>query len=154
MDILHSIQPQKCPFFSCFLHFFVSLSFSFILVFTFLINDSLNKVSFSPDFPGLKLENFVSEELNTSITVLHGRVKVETNNENYTLGKDDEMKLPANETHVVYTVSDTPACWMYVYLNTTVMKNETLKQWITDPGGFLCTATAALLLLLLLLLLL
>ncbi|KAK3738172.1 hypothetical protein QZH41_019673, partial [Actinostola sp. cb2023] len=100
------------------------------------LNTSMGNFSdivFVADFPGLMLENFVSEDLNATLTVLRGRVHVEVKNENRTLGEDEEITIPSNTTHVVYTVSDTPACWMYVYLNTTLLKNETLKQWMLHP---------------------
>lgn len=101
------------------------------------LNTSIGKfkdIVFVADFPGLMLENFVSEDLNTSMTVLNGRVNVEIDSVNHTLNEGDEMMVPSNITHVVYTVSDTPACWMYVYLNMTIMNNETLRQWVLRPG--------------------
>lgn len=98
---------------------------------------------------GLHLENFVSEDLgNTSIHVLQGKVNVEVVEEkkNYTLEPGDQIKVrqhtvtciiqpnqdtlehlplcahvqvPAGAYHKVYTVSEGPSCYMYVYVNTT-----------------------------------
>lgn len=97
---------------------------------------NFSEIVFVADFPGLMLENFVSEELNTTLNVLQGRVNVEVDNANQTLGEGEEITVPSNASHVVYTVSDTPACWMYVYLNTTLFNNETLRQWVMHPGEY------------------
>ena len=59
---------------------------------------------------------------------------LQVNNTNITLGVDDELYVPSNDTHMVYTVSDTPSCWMYVYTNMTILNNETLRNWILHPG--------------------
>ncbi|XP_076614066.1 vitamin K-dependent gamma-carboxylase [Chaetodon auriga] len=84
--------------------------------------DNQTEIVFIADFPGLHLENFVSEDLgNTSIHVLQGSVNVEVVEEkkNYTLQPGEKMKVPAGAYHKVYTVSDDPSCYMYVYVNTT-----------------------------------
>ncbi|KAG2469533.1 VKGC carboxylase, partial [Polypterus senegalus] len=84
--------------------------------------DNQTEVVFIADFPGLCLENFVSEDLgNTSLHVLQGEVNVETvmEKKNYTLKKDEKMQLPAGEYHKVYTISQEPSCYMYIYVNTT-----------------------------------
>ncbi|KAM6902530.1 vitamin K-dependent gamma-carboxylase [Xenentodon cancila] len=84
--------------------------------------DNQTEIVFIADFPGLHLENFVSEDLgNTSIHVLQGHVNVEVVEEkkNYTLQPGEQIKVPAGAYHKVYTVSDVPSCYMYVYVNTT-----------------------------------
>ncbi|KAJ8286789.1 hypothetical protein GJAV_G00043300 [Gymnothorax javanicus] len=84
--------------------------------------DNQTDVVFIADFPGLLLENFVSPHLgNTSVQVLQGQVNVEIVDEktNYTLLPGEKMKLPAGAYHKVYTVSDQPSCYMYIYVNTT-----------------------------------
>ncbi|XP_043940230.1 vitamin K-dependent gamma-carboxylase [Protopterus annectens] len=83
--------------------------------------DNQTEVVFIADFPGLHLENFVSEDLgNTSVQVLQGEVVVEIqNSKNYSLKEGDKMQLPAGDYHKVYTVSETPSCYMYIYVNTT-----------------------------------
>lgn len=84
--------------------------------------DNQTEIVFIADFPGLLLENFVSEDLgNTSIHILQGKVNVEIVEEkkNYTLQPGEQIKVPAGAYHKVYTVSDDPSCYMYIYVNTT-----------------------------------
>lgn len=84
--------------------------------------DNQTEVVFIADFPGLFLENFVSEDLgNTSVQVLAGEVNVEIVDEkkNYSLQPGEKMQIPAGEYHKVYTVSQGPSCYMYIYVNTT-----------------------------------
>ena len=63
-----------------------------------------------------------------------GQAKVEFNNTNHTVNVGEEITVPSNDTHLVYTVSDTPSCWMYIYMNTTEWSNETIRNWILYPG--------------------
>ncbi|XP_030057540.1 vitamin K-dependent gamma-carboxylase [Microcaecilia unicolor] len=89
--------------------------------------DNQTEVVFIADFPGLYLENFVSEDLgNTSIHLLKGEVAVEIVKEekNYTLKEGEKMQLPAGEYHKVFTVSKDPSCYMYIYVNTTAVSLE------------------------------
>ncbi|XP_064897200.1 vitamin K-dependent gamma-carboxylase isoform X1 [Columba livia] len=82
---------------------------------------------FIADFPGLHLENFVSEDLgNTSLRVLRGEVLVELveQNVNHSLREGDGMQLPAGQYHKVHTVSPEPSCYMYLYVNTTAVTLE------------------------------
>ncbi|XP_053267780.1 vitamin K-dependent gamma-carboxylase isoform X1 [Pleuronectes platessa] len=84
--------------------------------------DNQTEIVFIADFPGLHLENFVSEDLgNTSIHVLQGTVNVEMVEEkrNVTLQPGEQTKVPAGAYHKVHTVSEDPSCYMYVYVNTT-----------------------------------
>ncbi|XP_048876489.1 vitamin K-dependent gamma-carboxylase isoform X1 [Brienomyrus brachyistius] len=84
--------------------------------------DNQTEVVFIADFPGLHLENYVSEDLgNTSVQLLQGQVAVEIMEEkmNYTLHPGEKMKLPAGAYHKVYTVGGEPSCYMYIYVNTT-----------------------------------
>ncbi|KAM7369066.1 hypothetical protein PAMP_013365 [Pampus punctatissimus] len=84
--------------------------------------DNQTEIVFIADFPGLHLENFVSEDLgNTSIHVLQGQVNVEVVDEkkNYTLQPGEQIQVPAGAYHKVYTVSEDPSCYMYIYVNTT-----------------------------------
>ncbi|XP_041478309.1 vitamin K-dependent gamma-carboxylase-like [Lytechinus variegatus] len=85
------------------------------------LDDELD-ITFVADFPGLYLENFISEDLgNTTIQVLSGSVMVELveRKRNITLHIGDRIQLPAGDFHNVHTVSDTPSCYMYVFVNTT-----------------------------------
>lgn len=65
-----------------------------------------------------------------------GQVKVEFNNANHTVEVGQEISIPSNDTHLVYTVSDTPSCWMYVFFNVTQWNNETIRNWILHPGKY------------------
>ncbi|XP_014814183.1 PREDICTED: vitamin K-dependent gamma-carboxylase [Calidris pugnax] len=82
---------------------------------------------FIADFPGLHLENFVSEDLgNTSLRVLRGEVLVELveQQQNRSLREGEGMQLPAGQYHKVHTVSAEPSCYMYLYVNTTALALE------------------------------
>ncbi|NXR63243.1 VKGC carboxylase, partial [Rhadina sibilatrix] len=82
---------------------------------------------FIADFPGLHLENFVSEDLgNTSLRVLRGKVLVELaeQQQNHSLQEGEGMQLPAGQYHKVHTVSPEPSCYMYLYVNTTALQLE------------------------------
>uniref|UniRef100_A0A8C2TMZ4 Vitamin K-dependent gamma-carboxylase n=1 Tax=Coturnix japonica TaxID=93934 RepID=A0A8C2TMZ4_COTJA len=89
--------------------------------------DGHTDVVFIADFPGLHLENFVSEDLgNTSLRVLQGDVLLELveQQRNHSLHQGDSMQLPAGQYHKVHTVSEQPSCYMYTYVNTTAMELE------------------------------
>lgn len=89
--------------------------------------DSLNgtnytDIAFVADFPGLRLENYVQPDLtNTTLTVLNGKVIVELvdDNKNITLGVNETAQIPPGKFHNVLTISETPSCYMYIYVNTT-----------------------------------
>ena len=87
---------------------------------------------FVADFPGLSLENFVNADMNASVTVLQGTVRIEENGKNVTLGEDEVYVVKSNDTHIVYTISDTPASWMYYFTNFTLANNETLQTMLKD----------------------
>ncbi|XP_040437349.1 LOW QUALITY PROTEIN: vitamin K-dependent gamma-carboxylase [Falco naumanni] len=93
---------------------------------------------FIADFPGLHLENFVSEDLgNTSLRVLRGEVLVELveQHHNRSLREGEGMQLPAGQYHKVHTVSPEPSCYMYRYVNTTALaleRNLTRLQELRD----------------------
>ncbi|XP_054254557.1 vitamin K-dependent gamma-carboxylase [Indicator indicator] len=93
---------------------------------------------FIADFPGLHLENFVSEDLgNTSLKVLRGEVLVELveQGRNHSLREGQGMQLPAGQYHKVHTVSEQPSCYMYLYVNTTALaleRNLTLLQELRE----------------------
>uniref|UniRef100_A0A8C3LCC0 Vitamin K-dependent gamma-carboxylase n=1 Tax=Chrysolophus pictus TaxID=9089 RepID=A0A8C3LCC0_CHRPC len=89
--------------------------------------DGHTDVVFIADFPGLHLENFVSEDLgNTSVRVLQGQVLLELveQQRNHSLQQGDSMQLPAGQYHKVHTVSARPSCFMYTYVNTTAVALE------------------------------
>ncbi|XP_012934732.1 vitamin K-dependent gamma-carboxylase [Aplysia californica] len=116
--------------------------------------DSHVEVVFVADFPGLYLENYVQPDFgNTSLSVLDGRVIVELLDEgrNISLGPGDIVQIPPDTFHNVHTVSETPSCYMYMFVNTTEVNfmrkfsqfeddlnssssvNETLKKYDDDP---------------------
>ncbi|XP_034255208.1 vitamin K-dependent gamma-carboxylase isoform X2 [Thrips palmi] len=86
---------------------------------------------FVADFPGLHLENYISDQLeDVTLTVLEGRVVLELNpavtgapaaphvrRANVTLEAGGSAAVPSAAFHRVHTVSDTPACYMYAYTN-------------------------------------
>ena len=93
-------------------------------------------VTFVADFPGLFLENYIPADLNTTIEVLEGQITVEVISQktNVTLDVGQNITVPSGDYHngkppsafasntclpfsLVYTVSPTPSCYMYVYLN-------------------------------------
>jgi vitamin K-dependent gamma-carboxylase len=78
-------------------------------------------LTFVADFPGLVLENYVAAGLNTTIEVLHGKVNVELvdQKKNYTLNVGEKVDVPSGRYHNVYTISDTPSCFLYIYRNET-----------------------------------
>jgi vitamin K-dependent gamma-carboxylase len=78
-------------------------------------------LTFVADFPGLVLENYVAAGLNTTIEVLHGKVNVEVvdQKKNYTLNVGEKVDVPSGRYHNVYTISDTPSCFLYIYRNET-----------------------------------
>jgi hypothetical protein len=93
-------------------------------------------LTFVADFNGLKLENYVSVYLNTTIEVLNGLINVEfdkfiTNDENnkkirikqnVTLQPGERLNVPSGAFHNVYTISKEPSCYMYIYVNETALE--------------------------------
>ena len=94
--------------------------------------NNISDVTFVADFPGLFLENYIDNEVKANLTVLHGMVHVEFDGVNQTLGVNDSIRLPSNETHFVYVVSDTPACYMYESFNVTWQQNVTESDNMDD----------------------
>lgn len=97
---------------------------------------------FVADFPGLHLENYISEQLeNVTLTVLSGRVVLELNpplrgaptaphvrRTNLTLLEGESAAVPSRVFHRVHTVSDSPACYMYAYTNLKRMREDRQQQ--------------------------
>ncbi|XP_062583429.1 vitamin K-dependent gamma-carboxylase-like [Saccostrea cucullata] len=107
-----------------------------------LINTSnYTDVVFVADFPGLHLEAFIQEDLgNTSITLLSGSVIVEfvDKKKNFSLSVGDKIQVPPGKFHKVYTVSEEPSCYMYIYVNTThveiIEKVEKVEKIMNDKN--------------------
>jgi vitamin K-dependent gamma-carboxylase len=76
-------------------------------------------VTFVADFPGLFLENYIPPDLNTTIEVLEGQILVEMLGlkQNVTLNVGQNITVPSGDYHNVHTISSSPSCYMYVYLN-------------------------------------
>lgn len=91
-------------------------------------------VTFVADFPGLSLENFVDPHLGkTSLQVLNGEIIVEipVEKKNISLTVGQSLKLSAGEFHNVHTVSKTPSCYMYVFVNTTkAQMDKSMKDFM------------------------
>ncbi len=81
--------------------------------------NNISDVTFVADFPGLALENYIDNDVIANITVLHGKIDVEFGAKNWSLGINETMQVPRNETHIVHVVSATPACYMYESYNVT-----------------------------------
>merc|ERR1712061_241172 len=99
-----------------------------------MVEDEHTEVTFIADFPGMYLENYLNKDLtDTKLQVLEGEVEVHVlENENpdepqlpeeykspRTLKKGETTYLPANFFHNVHTKTNEPACYMFVYVNTT-----------------------------------
>ncbi|CAF1537635.1 unnamed protein product, partial [Rotaria sordida] len=68
---------------------------------------------------GLFLENYIPQNLNTTIEILKDEIIVEMLNlkKNTILNVGQNVSVPSRNYHNVYTVSSIPSCYMYVYLN-------------------------------------
>ena len=94
-------------------------------------NDKHYDLTFVADLNGLKLENYISNYLNSTIEVINGRINVEleqivedkseTIRKNYTLNIGEMLELPSAAYHYVYTISEEPSCFFYIYFNQTAL---------------------------------
>lgn len=83
---------------------------------------NFTEVLFVADFPGLFLENYISEDLeNVTLTVLHGQIKYEDENERFSkqLNTNQHLQIIHEGFHKVFTIGNIPACYMYTYINKT-----------------------------------
>ncbi|XP_075232992.1 gamma-glutamyl carboxylase [Lycorma delicatula] len=87
-------------------------------------------VLFYADFPGLYLENYIKKDLqNVSLTVLDGSVILETpGKSNKTIISGQSESVQSDIFHRVYTVSSTPSCYMYSFINKTVTQVPTFEK--------------------------
>ena len=58
------------------------------------------------------------------------------NKTNHTVEVGEEILVPSNDTHLVFTVSQTPSCWMYIFTNLSLWNNDTVRNWMLHPGNF------------------
>lgn len=102
-------------------------------------------LTFVADFPGLKLENYVSVHLNTTLEVLKGQVNIEYDKEivsetgklvlkkqNITLNPGQRINVPSGAFHNVYTISQDPSCFLYIYINETAVEVSKLYERFLD----------------------
>ncbi|XP_074647934.1 vitamin K-dependent gamma-carboxylase-like isoform X2 [Tubulanus polymorphus] len=114
-------------------------------------NTQYTDVVFVADFPGLMLENYVQDDLNlTTIEVLQGQIRVEIlepaiedgqsgeSVKNVTLNVKDQLDLKPGVFHNVHTISSTPSCYMYKFINRT---HEELMQKVDEYEKKLKDAT-------------
>lgn len=64
--------------------------------------------------------------------MLEGQVNVELDKVNHSLSTGHSMSVPSKRFHKVHTISTTPSCYMYTYVNQTHL-NGVLHQ--TKIGG-------------------
>jgi vitamin K-dependent gamma-carboxylase len=90
--------------------------------------NNFTDVLYIADFPGLSLENYIGPDLdNITLTVLEGKVvyRSASDNTSYPLAKGEFISVKAPGFHDVHTISKTPACYMYTFVNKTMQeKNE------------------------------
>ena len=101
----------------------------------FEINNATDIV-FVADFPGLSLENYIAPDIKANITVLSGQIEVQTEHSNVStiLTANDTISLSSDATHTVFTVTDQPSCYMYVYYNESWIDLSDDELLATDKG--------------------
>lgn len=77
-------------------------------------------------FSGLYLENYIHKDLtNVTLMVLQGEVILEiTDKGNISLPRGHRISVPTAVFHKVHTVSTTPSCYMYTYMNKTMLDTD------------------------------
>lgn len=75
---------------------------------------------------GMYLENYVDESLtNVTLTVLQGKVRIKSrNNGSFELDTGQNTYIPSDQFHEVFTISQTPSCFMYLFYNKTLMEMD------------------------------
>ncbi|XP_024943980.1 vitamin K-dependent gamma-carboxylase isoform X2 [Cephus cinctus] len=93
-------------------------------------------VLFVADYPGMHLDNFISEDLsNVTLTVLEGEIMYTEEDWDHgtAVGKDGAISIVAGKFHKIETISPYPACYMYTYSNRTRQQLESkgyhMKSW-------------------------
>ncbi|KAH8342391.1 hypothetical protein KR059_004709 [Drosophila kikkawai] len=87
--------------------------------------NNYSDVIFVADFPGLTLTNFISPDLiNCTLTILEGNVRYrnEKDPEEYFLTAGKSIGLESNITHLVTTIGQRPASYLFTYTNKTMME--------------------------------
>uniref|UniRef100_A0A1B6CFW1 Vitamin K-dependent gamma-carboxylase n=1 Tax=Clastoptera arizonana TaxID=38151 RepID=A0A1B6CFW1_9HEMI len=93
-------------------------------------------ILFVADFPGLYFENYLHEDLtNVTLMVFEGKVILEIEDQgNVSVSEGETISVPTAVLHKIHTVSQTPSCYMYTYMNTTFIESEEIK--IITASGF------------------
>ncbi|KAH8338328.1 hypothetical protein KR067_013702 [Drosophila pandora] len=87
--------------------------------------NNYSDVVFVADFPGLTLTNFISPDLiNCTLTILEGNVRYsnEQDSEVYFLTAGKSICLDSNITHLVTTIGQKPASYLFTYTNKTMLE--------------------------------
>ncbi|EDV40272.2 uncharacterized protein Dana_GF24021 [Drosophila ananassae] len=87
--------------------------------------NNYSDVVFVADFPGLTLTNFISPDLiNCTLTILEGNVRYsnEQDPEVYFLTAGKSICLDSNITHLVTTIGQKPASYLFTYTNKTMLE--------------------------------
>ncbi|KAH8378664.1 hypothetical protein KR009_000540 [Drosophila setifemur] len=87
--------------------------------------NNYSDVIFVADFPGLTLTNFISPDLNNcTLTILEGNVRYrnERDPEAYFLTAGKSIGLESNITHLVTTIGQKPASYLFTYTNKTMLE--------------------------------
>lgn len=89
-------------------------------------------ILFIADFPGYTMHNFITPDLdNVTLSVLHGTIHYEVAKSNITISVDSGQSIDIEQGifHRVITISDTPSCYVYIFVNKTMQNLE--KEEIT-----------------------
>lgn len=89
-------------------------------------------VMFIADFPNFSMDNYISPDLdNVTLTILKGTViyEEEETNKTKTLTVGENCNVTPNQFHKIRTISKTPSCFMYSFVNKTL---QNLNQ--NDPN--------------------
>ncbi|XP_017059532.1 vitamin K-dependent gamma-carboxylase isoform X2 [Drosophila ficusphila] len=89
--------------------------------------NNYSDVVFVADFPGLTLTNFISPDLiNCTLTILEGNVRYrnERDPEAYFLTAGKSIGLENNITHLVTTIGQKPASYLFTYTNKTMLEQD------------------------------
>lgn len=93
------------------------------------------RVVFVADFPGLHLDNYVSEDIgNAAIHVLRGQIVIHNEQVKTNLSMGENHKVRPGSFHRVETVSQTPSCYYYIYTNKTA---KSLAKQVAEYGSWL-----------------
>ncbi|CAG9560729.1 unnamed protein product [Danaus chrysippus] len=90
--------------------------------------NNYSDVIFSADFPGYDQEKFIPSDLsNITLTILNGSVayepEVTSGGHSYKLSRGDHIHLNPDTFHRVINIGDTPAYYMYTFVNTSEIFN-------------------------------